>query len=139
MKSGLAYAIALILIVLTATQPAAAQPNGISIPFMTTDLATYTCPNAFTSVTITEFNSINRADASAETLDVDFPLFSEGIGAGPAKGPISLQAGGVTLGAGSSSNVLPFGLVDLTLPSISQTANERSAYQRTHFFSDTTL
>lgn len=106
---------------------------------MTTSLVTYTVPNTFTTLTIAEFNSVTRAGTSTETLAVDFPLFSGEVGAGPAKGPISLPAGGVAVGAGASSNVLPFGLVDLAFPSIAQTANESSTYQRTHFFSDTTL
>lgn len=72
-----------------------------------------------------------------ESLRVDFPLFADGIIAGPTKGPAAID--NVSLGMGSSTNILPFGLVDLAFPSIKQTVNQSIAASTTGFYSATFL
>ena len=124
-------AVAMVIFALAmAAQPAMAFSE-ISIPFITTDCAVFTFPNANTALTILEFNGASTSLASAEKLDINFPLFADGFVAGPTK------ITGVSIGASVSANILPFGLVNLAFPSIAQSANESITRQRTYFFTDT--
>lgn len=119
-----------------AAQPAMAFSE-ISIPFITTDCAVFTFPNANTALTILEFNSASTSITSVEKLDINFPLFADGYVAGPTKVAGTPTIDGVSLGVDASANVIPFGPVNLALPSISQSVNDTIACQRTYFFTDT--
>jgi hypothetical protein len=92
-------------------------------------------PLSATSLTILEFNSASISTSDLEKLDINFPLYSDGIVAGPAAGAAAI--GGVNLGAGATANVIPFGPVNLAIPSIAQTTDSTIQYQRAYFFSDT--
>jgi hypothetical protein len=129
--------VAMALFVLAmAAQPAAAFSE-ISIPFITTDCVVFAFPNANTALTILEFNSASTSVTSTEKLDINFPLFADGIAAGPTKISGASAIDGASLGAGASANIVPFGPVNLALPSIAQSADETIACQRTYFFTDT--
>ncbi len=117
-------------------QPAMAFTE-ISIPFIMTDCAVFTFPNANTALTILEFNSASTSLTSAERLDINFPMFADGIVAGPAKATGVSTINGASLEAGSSTNIIPFGPVNLAFPAIAQSADETIACQRTYFFTDT--
>ena len=130
-------AVAMVLLTMDiAAQPAMAFTE-ISIPFITTDCAVLTFPNANTALTILELNSASTSITSAEKLDINFPLFADGIAAGPTKVAGASTIDGVSFGAGASANIIPFGPVNLALPSIAQSADEIIACQRTYFFTDT--
>jgi hypothetical protein len=130
-------AVAMAILVLTiAAQPAMAFTE-ISIPFITTDCAVFTFPNANTALTILEFNSASTSVISSEKFDMNFPLFADGIVAGPTKVAGASTIDGVSLGAGTSANIIPFGPINLALPSIAQSADEIITCQRTYFFTDT--
>ena len=135
MRVYVAVAMVLCALVLAA-QPAMAFTE-ISIPFLTTDCAAFTFPNANTALTILEFNSASTSMISVEKFDMNFPLFADGIVAGPTRAVGASAIDGVSLGAGVSANVIPFGPVNLALPSITQSADEIIACQRTYFFTDT--
>jgi hypothetical protein len=125
-----------ILALAMAVQPATAFSE-ISIPFITTDCTLFAFPNANTALTVLEFNSASTSVTSTEKLDINFPLFADGMAAGPAKISGASAIDGASLGAGASANIVPFGPVNLALPSIAQSADETVAYQRTYFFTDT--
>jgi hypothetical protein len=83
------------------------------------------------SGTTSAFNQDTATAFDFEELDIDFGIFSDDTVLGPAKGPIC--ADGINLGAGASSNVLPFGPVNLAFPSISQTVDQRQEVTHTDF------
>ncbi len=118
-------AFAMVIFTLASTAPPAMAFSEISFPFITSDSVAFGFPNANTALTILEFNSASRSIMSTEKLNIDFPLFENGAAAGPM------------MAAGTSANILPFGPVNLAFPSISQSANETIACQRTYFFTDT--
>lgn len=118
-------ALAMILFMLAATVQPAMAFSEISFPFITTDYVGFGFPNANTALTIMEFNSASTSIISSEKLNINFPLFEDGIVAGP------------TMVEGTSANIVPFGPVNLAFPSIAQSANETIACQRTYFFTDT--
>lgn len=123
MRVSIALAIVIFMIAATA-QPAMAISE-ILFPFITTDCIAFGFPNANTALTIMEFNSASTSIMSSEKFNLDFPLFEDSIVAGPTKAE------------GASANIVPFGPVNLALPSIFQSANETIACQRTYFFTDT--
>jgi hypothetical protein len=133
-KAFTAIAVVLVLVLSTGIQPVtAAIVTGI--PFMTTSCVTFTQPFSATSLTILEFNAASTAAISNESLDIDFPIFAGGIVAGPARGPAAIDGG--VIGKGGSANVVPFGPVNLALPSIAQKTDDIATCQRTYFFTDT--
>jgi hypothetical protein len=134
MRAYIAYAIIIIISAIIAIQPVMAF-NEMGIPFVTSCDFVYMEPFSNTDLTIVEFNSARINNLDFETIDIDFPIFADGFATGPTTGPLS--ADGTNLGAGSSSNILPFGLVDLAFPSIGQAVLQRSEYERTYFFADT--
>ncbi len=115
-----------------AAQPAMAF-TGISIPYITTDCTVFTLPNANTALTILEFNSASTSLVSEEKFDIDFPVFADGFVAGPTR--IVSNPGAEP--SETSENTIPFGPVNLALPSIGQSAAEIVSCQRTYFFTDT--
>ncbi len=123
----------MVFVLMVAVQPAAAFTE-MGIPFITSCGFVYMQPFSFADLTITEFNQARAASLDFETLDIDFPMFSDGFSAGPTVGPFASD--GVSLAAGASSNVLPFGPVDLAFPSVNQTVFQRCEYERTYFFVD---
>lgn len=133
MRAYLAYAVAMVCVIIVAVQPAAAFTE-MGIPFISSCGFVYMQPFSSADLTITEFNSARAASLDFETLDIDFPMFSDGFSAGPAIGPFASD--GISLGAGASSNVLPFGPVNLAFPSINQTVLQQAEYERTYFFID---
>jgi hypothetical protein len=135
-KGHLVHAIVFLMAIVFAIQPAMADTIH-AIPFYTTDCAMFIQPTCITTVTITEFHQANTSCVSLEKLDIDFPAFS-GLPASTVLGPTmgTVSADGLSLGAGSSANVIPFGPVDLALPSIRQTTDDIASCQRTYFFSD---
>jgi hypothetical protein len=128
----LAYAIVLVFSLVIAVQPATAF-NEMGIPFITSCDFVYMAPFSNTDLTIIEFNSARASLIDNETFNMEFPLFADGFAAGPVVGPFAMDG----LGIGASTNVLPFGPVNLAFPSIDQTAFQRSEYERTYFFVDT--
>jgi hypothetical protein len=108
-KAHLVYAIVLMSAVIIVIQPVMAITQ-TSIPFFNSCDFAYIEPLSFTDATIIEFNDINMACNSANTLGISFPAFANG---------------------------LPFGLVNLAFPSITQSADNSYTYQRAYFFSDT--
>ena len=131
---ALAAVLALISASALAVQPALAF-NATASPFLTTDNTIFMFPDCNNGLTILEFNSLAATCTDNETFNLEFPLLAGGITAGPALGPLS--ADGAGLGTGASANILPFGPVDLAFPSLSQTVDASSAYERTYFFTDT--
>jgi len=123
-----------VAIFLVAAAPQAAALDELGIPFITSCGFVYMMPFSNTNIQITEFNQASLVDHDFETLDINFPITADGIVAGPTAGPFA--GDGVSLGAGASSNILPFGPVDLAFPSIDQTVFRSEAYQRTYFFVD---
>lgn len=118
-------ALAMVIFTLAIAAPPAMAFSEISIPFVTTDCVAFGFPNANTALTIMEFNSVSTSMMSSEKFELDFPLFEDDVTAGPTKV------------SGTSANIVPFGPVNLALPSIFQSANETIACQRTYFFTDT--
>jgi hypothetical protein len=113
----------------------------IGMPFISTDCVTYAMPASFGGFICIEFNSTSLTLSDDEILDIDFPLFTDVPGAktvfGPAISGEGASADGVVSGDDATANVLPFGLVDLSFPSIEQTTDQSMEYQDTYFFSDT--
>ena len=131
---ALAAVLAILSASALATQPALAF-NATASPFLTTDSTIFMFPDCNNGLTILEFNSLAATRTDNETFNLEFPLLAGGIAAGPSGGP--LTADGAGLGTGASANILPFGPVDLAFPSLGQTVDARSAYERTYFFTDT--
>lgn len=133
MRAYVAYAI-IIIFALIAVQPVMAF-NEMGIPFISSCDFVYMEPFSSTDLTIIEFNSARLDQLDFETIDIDFPMFEDGFAAGPTVG--TFAADNIGLDTGASSNVLPFGPVNLAFPSISQDVLQQSEYQRTYFFIDT--
>lgn len=78
-----------------------------------------------------------------EALDINFPPLIDIPRAttvlGPATAGSGVVADGVTLGAGATANVLPFGLVNLAFPSIQQTVDQTYSVTETGFYTATFL
>jgi hypothetical protein len=112
----------------------------IGMPFITTDNVIYSMPASFGGFLCIEFNSTSLKQRDLEKLDIDFPLSADIPGAktalGPASAGVGASVGGISLGAGSTANVLPFGPVNLAFPSIRQTVDQSMDYQDTYFFTD---
>lgn len=121
---------------MTVARPVMAA-NVIAIPFITSDNFIFSEPLSSNALTVEEFNSASTASRSAETLDISFPAFSGDTALGPSLFSDGVLSNGATAGSLRSTNVLPFGPVDLAFPSISQRADESLAYERTYFFTDT--
>jgi hypothetical protein len=68
------------------------------------------------------FNQDYASATDYENIAIDFPVFGDGYTLGSTVGQVA--ADGVNIGAGGSSNVLPFGPVNLAFPSISQTVDQ---------------
>lgn len=135
-KAYTVYTIVLLFALSIVIQPALATPI-TAIPFMSTDSAVFIEPLSIATCTIEEFNSASVIGHSSENLSISFPLFTDDSVLGPSvfhNGAVSDDTGVSGL---HTSNVLPFGPVNLAFPSITQTANDSMAAQRTYFFSDT--
>lgn len=78
------------------------------------------------SSTQTLFHQQALDTADVEAVNVDFPLFSESPAGNTVAGPV--------IADGSSANVLPFGLVDLAMPSISQSSFQSVDATNTGFY-----
>ena len=118
MRAYLVYAIMLIIAITMAVQPAMAFTQ-MAIPFITTSDTIYMEPTEFADATITEFNNVNIVDTSLVTLNIDFPAFADGVHIGPMVASGTAAIDGVLGIDRASFNVLPFGPVNLALPSIS--------------------
>jgi hypothetical protein len=134
-RAYLAYAATITLLLIFTVQPAAAFTD-MGIPYISSCGFVYMQPFSAADLTITEFNSARAATRDFETLDIDFPLFTDGFASGPTAG--ALESGDVTLGAGATSNILPFGPVNMAFPSIGQTTFKQAEYERTYFYIDST-
>lgn len=75
--------------------------------------------------------TLNTSDV--EHYSMSFPAFGDGISLGAATG--TTQADGIGLGQDASANLLPFGLVDLALPSIHEDVAYTADASQTGFFS----
>ena len=135
MRAYLAYAAAIVLVVIIAVQPAAAF-TALGIPFISSCDFVYTQPFAAGDLTIVEFNSFNSRCLDFETTSIDFPVFDrfsdDGISNDLAPGSTQIATDDLA----ASANVLPFGPVNLAFPSISQTVLQQAEYDRTYFFID---
>ncbi len=92
---------------------------------------TYGFPVIVQSGNTSAFNQDTAVATDFETVNIDFGIFGDGFELGSTVGPVS--ADGVTLGEGASSNVLPFGPVNLAFPSISQTVQQTQEVTHTDF------
>jgi hypothetical protein len=144
-RAYLAYAIIFLIAATFFIQPATAFTS-MTAPYVDSGDFLYVAPIQYTDLIIAEYNNVNMVTTSNETINIDFPVFADGAHIGPnvAETGMGLGIGGGTgigigTGAKATANVLPFGPVDLAFPSISQTANDTYAYQRTYFFSDTSI
>jgi hypothetical protein len=81
--------------------------------------------------TTSAFNQDTAFASDYEQMNIDFGIFGDGFNLGSSVGPITTD--GLTLGAGASSNVLPFGPVNLAFPSISQTVVQEQDVTHTDF------
>ena len=133
MKAYLAYAIVLLIAIALSIQPVFAITQQ-AIPFINSCDFIFMVPTEYSNLFVAEFNSVSTIDSSLETLNIDFPAFDDGIHTGPLTGMANVD--GPPGKIQGSANVLPFGLVDLAFPSVSQTVNDTHAYQRTYFFTD---
>ncbi len=79
------------------------------------------------------FNQDTATATDFENVNINFPLFADGIVAGPTVAGAGSVIDGAVLGAGSTANVLPFGPVNLAFPSISQTVDQTQAVTHTDF------
>ncbi len=79
------------------------------------------------------FNQDTAFATDFENVNINFPLFADGIVAGPTVAGAGSVIDGAVLGAGASANVLPFGPVNLAFPSISQTVNQTQQVTHTDF------
>jgi hypothetical protein len=132
----LAYAIIVSIVLFIAIQPVIATPI-TAIPFISTDNVVFIEPLSIATGTYEEFNSASVFDHSFENLDISFPLFNNVSTLGPSTLNDGAISDGTSVHGLETANVLPFGKVDLAFPSISQTADDSSAYERTYFFTDT--
>jgi len=157
-RAFIAYAIVLLIGTAFLVQPAMAFTQ-MAVPFIDSCDFLVMTPTQYTDLTIAEYNNVYMATTSNETTKIDFPAFADGAHIGPDVARAGIGIGidngtgigtngtgigisggsglGIGVGVGATANVLPFGPVDLAFPSISQTANDTYAYQRTYFFSDT--
>lgn len=133
MRVYLAYAVVAAVYLFVSVQPVAAF-NELGIPFITSCDFVYMEPFSNTDLTIVEFNQASLFSHDFESVDINFPISTDGIVAGPTAG--LLAAEGISIGAAASSNIIPFGPVNLAFPSIEQTVFQSEAYQRTYFFID---
>lgn len=136
MKACIVYTIVLLFTLSIVIQPALATPI-TAIPFMSTDNVVFIEPLSVATCTIEEFNSASAMGHSAENLSISFPLFTNGSVLGPSVFHDGALLDDTSASGLQTSNVLPFGLVSLAFPSISQTVDDSMATQRTYFFSDT--
>ena len=135
MKAHIAIAIGILVILAISVQPASAV-SVISIPFVSTNCMTFVNPNSNTALTIEEFNSASTTSSDLEAININFPLSADGINAGPTLLQGSSAIDGVNLAGSATSNVLPFGPVNLAFPDISQTVAASCNSQQTYFFTD---
>ncbi|WP_231845173.1 hypothetical protein [Methanocella paludicola] len=75
------------------------------------------------------FNQDTAFATDFETVNIDFPIFSDGTTLGSTVGDVALDGVSVS----GSSNVLPFGPVNLAFPSISQTVEQTQEVTHTDF------
>ena len=136
MRTFIVYSIVLAFILVAAVHPASAL-SAISIPFITTGNAVFTSPNSNTALTILEFNSASTTSQDLEAVNINFPLNADDLNAGPTVLQGSADIGGITTSGSATSNVLPFGPVNLAFPSIAQTVSQSYGSQQTYFFTDT--
>jgi C4-dicarboxylate transporter len=75
------------------------------------------------------FNQDTAFATDFENVNIDFPIFSDGTSLGATVGDVALDGVAVS----GSSNVLPFGPVNLAFPSISQTVQQTQEVTHTDF------
>ena len=81
--------------------------------------------------TTSAFNQDTATATDFENVNISIPITADGIDLGSSVGP--LAADGVALGKGASSNVLPFGPVNLAFPNIQQTVDQTQTVTHTDF------
>jgi hypothetical protein len=79
----------------------------------------------------TIFHQQSVSVTDREKLDLSFPLFTSDSQLGSTQSPATTD--GVNVGAGGSSNILPFGPVDLAFPSIKETVDRTATSSSTGF------
>ncbi len=77
------------------------------------------------------FHQQTTSLSDVEHLNLNFPIFSDGVDLGPTTG--AAAADGFAL-SGGTANVLPFGPVNLALPSLHQDVTEAARASSTGFF-----
>jgi hypothetical protein len=145
MRLAIILIVSSLLILASLAAPALAVSNQaaqvIGMPFITTDNVVYSMPVSFGGFLCIEFNSTYLKPRDLEKMDIDFPLSADIPGANIALGPTNAGVGasvnGISPGASTTANVLPFGPVDLAFPNIRQTVDQSIDYQDTYFFTDT--
>lgn len=106
----------------------AAYSAKLACPFYTLGDITFAFPNIDTSTTVIDFRQGFYNHSDMESISIDFPLFTAGV-AGRA-------VDGITPGAGAKANIIPFGPVNLALPSISQRRDETIIASKTSFHTE---
>ncbi|BAI61757.1 conserved hypothetical protein [Methanocella paludicola SANAE] len=102
----------------------------IAVPASANLVATsFGFPVIVQSGTTSAFNQDTAFASDFETLDIDFPVFTDGAELGATVGTAAVD--GVSLVG--SANVLPFGPVNLAFPSISQTVEQTQEVTHTDF------
>ncbi len=81
------------------------------------------------SGTTSAFNQDTATATDFETLDIDFPVFTDDAELGAVTGSAALEDVALT----GTANVLPFGPVNLAFPSISQTVEQTQEVTHTDF------
>ncbi len=79
--------------------------------------------------TTSAFNQDTATATDFETVDINFPIFSDGTVLGSTTGTTTID--GIT--SVGTANVLPFGPVNLAFPSISQTVEQTQTVTHTDF------
>ncbi len=157
MKSPIAYAIVLLIAIAFFVQPALAYTQ-MSSPFLDSCDFLFMAPTQFSDLIVEEYNNVHFATTSFDTINIDFPVFADGLHLGTSTLNVGAGLGvdnalgigtdatgvglagnnGLGLGVGEklTDNVLPFGPVNLAFPDISQTAFDSYTYQRTYLYTD---
>jgi hypothetical protein len=81
------------------------------------------------SGTTSAFNQDTAFATDFETLDIDFPVFTDNAELGAFAGTAAVDGVALT----GTANVLPFGPVNLAFPSISQTVEQTQEVTHTDF------
>ena len=140
MRASLACAITFLICIALFARPALAVTSAstfMTSPYIDSNDFIYLEPSQFTSLTVSEFTSTSAVATNDDALSINFPVTADGLDLGPTSLAGTVTVPGVVNASGTATaNILPFGPVNLSFPSISQTAFETYGYQRTYFYTD---